>query len=308
MRVLVTGGTGYLGQAVVRALAAHGHHPVVFSRRAGEVDLPGEHVVGDVRDPTAVDAAIARCDVTCHMAAVVSLWQKNSAIFDEVNVGGLRHVLASSARHGKRVIYTSSFLALPPHGRNATISANDYQRTKVLAERDAASAADAGAAIVRLYPGVVFGPGVATEGNLVGRLVTDFLAGRLPGVIGADRIWSFSWVDYVAEAHVRAAERAAPGSTYGLGGENVPQMRVFEIAARQSSKALPRRIPYALASAIGVVEEARARLLNTMPLLTRGTVEIFRHDWPLDSNSAIRDLGYSIQPVDEGMARLLSEL
>ena len=308
MRVLVTGGTGYLGQAVVRALAANGYEPVAFSRRAGESDLPGQHIAGDVRDANAVDAAVAECDATCHLAAVVSLWQRDASVFDAVNVGGLKHVLASSVRFAKRLVYTSSFLALPPHGRAAAISANDYQRTKVLAEREAAAAADAGADIVRLYPGVVFGPGVTTEGNLVGRLVGDYLAGTLPGVIGADRVWSFAWVTEVAEAHVRAIERAAPGSAYVLGGENLPQIRAFEIAAQHASKPLPRRIPYAIASAIAYVEEGRARLLKATPLLTRGAVEIFRHDWPLESSRAIDDLGYRIKPFQQGMARLLDDL
>ena len=80
-----------------------------------------------------------------------------------------------------------------------------------------------------LYPGVVYGPGVMSEGNLVGRLLADHRAGKLPGLIGADRVWSFSWVDDVAAAHVRALERAAPGSRYQLGGENAPQIRPFEI-------------------------------------------------------------------------------
>jgi nucleoside-diphosphate-sugar epimerase len=79
--------------------------------------------------------------------------------------------------------------------------------------------------IVSLLPGVIYGPGAATEGNLVGRLVRDHLEGRLPGVIGADRQWSFSYVDDVAAAHVGALTRGERGGEYLIGGENAPQMR-----------------------------------------------------------------------------------
>lgn len=307
MRVLVTGGTGYLGRAVVKALVAAAHEPVVLARHAGQSGVEVRTINADVRDAAAVESAADGCDAICHLAALVALWRTRPSEFDEINVGGLRNVLAVAERRRLRLIHTSSFLALPPAGWPAPILANDYQRTKVLAERESAAAAARGADVVRLYPGVVYGPGIMSEGNLVGRLVADHLARRLPGVVGADRIWSCAWVDDVAAAHVRAAERAAAGSGYALGGENLPLRRVFDAVQSITGTAPPRDIPTGLATALGAVEEVRARLFGSAPLITRGAVQIFKHDWPLDSGPAERDLGYRVRPLAEGMAALLAE-
>src|SRR5438477_313723 len=81
------------------------------------------------------------------------------------------------------------------------LDANDYQRTKVAADRLANAAVAAGAPLVRVYPGVVYGPGSLTEGNLVGRLIDDHLRSRLPGLIGPEHRWSYSFVDDVAAGH-----------------------------------------------------------------------------------------------------------
>lgn len=309
MKVLVTGGTGYLGRAVVNALAARGHHVVLFARTATGSGLPGRPVDGDIRDADAVHAAADGCHAIVHMAALVSVWRPRARDFDEVNVNGLRNVLAAAKTSGARkVLYTSSFVALPPAGAREPIQANDYQRTKVIAEQLAVRAVDAGLPLLRLYPGVVYGPGDFTEGNLVGRLVRDHLARRLPGLIGAGRTWSFAYVDDVARGYVEALERARVGTRYKLGGENVPQIRVFEIVRQLTGRALPWRIPYAAAVAIGAVEELRARLTGATPLLTRGTVDILRRDWPLDSGDAFRDLDYRITPLAEGIGRTLASI
>ena len=96
-----------------------------------------------------------------------------------------------------------------------------------------------GLPIVTLFPGVIYGPGLATEGNLVGRLISDHRARRLPGLIGADKPWSYAYVDDVANAHVAALERGRSGAEYRLGGVNAAQMRVFEIAARSDRHTAP---------------------------------------------------------------------
>jgi farnesol dehydrogenase len=307
VKVLVTGGTGYLGSAIVHALDRRGHHPIVFARHASASGLPGTLVDGDVRDTRAVTDAAAHVDAVCHTAALVSVWQADRSAFDAINVGGLQSALAAvRAHHTPRLVYTSSFLALPPSDSPRPLTANDYQRTKVIARDVARRAAAEGAPIVTLYPGVVYGPGRLTEGNLVLRLIHDRLRGRLPGLIGGARIWSFSYVDDVADAHVAALAAAPPRTEYAVGGVNAPQRSIFEFLRDARGLSVPRDLPYAVAAAAGAIEEVRAAITRRPPLLTRGVVDIFRHDWALDSTDAVRDLALTTTPLTDGLERTLA--
>jgi farnesol dehydrogenase len=309
MKVLVTGGTGYLGQAVVSALASRGHEVVVFARSASRSGLPGTIIDGDIRDRAAVERAAAGCDAISHAAALVSIWRRRRADFDDINVGGLRNVLAAAAVHRTaRVLYTSSFVAIPPRGRTEPLLANDYQRTKVEADGIAGQAVAEGVPLIRVYPGVVYGPGTFTEGNLVGRLIADHLQHRLPGLVGPEQRWSYAYLDDVAAGHCAALERGRVGGRYALGGENAPQRRVFEILQQLTGRRPPPRIPFPIAALMGAAEELRVTLFGGTPLITRGAVEIFRHDWSLDSAEAIRDLGYTLTPLELGVKRTLESI
>jgi farnesol dehydrogenase len=309
MNVLVTGGTGYLGRAVVEALVAAGHHVVLFARSASASPLPVRAVNGDVRDLAALTDAAASCDAIIHSAALVAVWRRRPRDFDDVNVGGLGRVIEAARRRGiSRVLYTSSFLALPPGGLDQSPAWNDYQRTKAAADRLADAAVGRGAPIIRLYPGVIYGPGPATDGNLVGRMVADHVNGRLPGLVGADRIWSFAFVEDVAAAHVAALTRGTPGRRYLLGGEDAPQMRVFEIVQALTGLARPRRLPDWAASVGACADELRAAWFGGTPLLTTGTLEILLRDWPLGHALAGEELGYRVTPLEDGVARMMKGL
>jgi NAD+-dependent farnesol dehydrogenase len=308
MKVLVTGGTGYLGRAVVNALAAR-HELVIFARGASRSNLPGTAIDGDIRDRAAVERAAAGCDAISHSAALVSIWRRRRQDFDDINVGGLRNILEAAARlQTPRVLYTSSFVAIPPRDRTAPLLANDYQRTKVAADRVADEAVRDGSPLIRVYPGVVYGPGSFTEGNLVGRLIADHLKHRLPGLVGPENRWSYAYVDDVAAGHCAAIERGRIGGRYMLGGENAPQRRVFEILQQLTGRRPPPRIPFPVAELLGAAEELRVAAFGGTPLLTRGAVEIFRHDWSLDSSETIRELGYSVTALAEGIARTLQSI
>ena len=177
--------------------------------------------------------------------------------FDRVNVGGLEAVIdVCRTLHIPRLVYTSSFLALPPAGRTRCTRGERLSAIEGASARGRTLAAARGVPVVTLVPGVVYGPGPATDGNLVGRMTSDHLAGRLPGVVGADRVWSFTYIDDVAEAHVTAVERGDAGEEYLVGGENVPQMRLFDLLRETTGTPLPRRIPKPAAWIAGMVRRA----------------------------------------------------
>ena len=309
MRVLITGGTGYLGSAIVRTLAARGHQPIVYARHASAAGLPGVPIDGDVRRLPSLRAAAEGADAIIHSAALVSIWHPHPVEFREINVGGLHNILEVTQALGvRRLVYTSSFFALPPYGKTVPLASNDYVRTKCEARDVALAAERRGMPIVTMYPGVIYGPGAATEGNLVGRLLHDHRRGALPGVIGANRFWSFAYVEDVAAAHVTAIESPAAAGEYSLGGENAPQMRIFEILRSIAGTKLPRRIPSSIAYAIGAVEDTRAALTRRPPLITRGAVEIFLHDWRMDSSRSLRELRYRITPLEKGLRAVLADV
>src|SRR5260221_7972863 len=166
MKVLVTGGTGYLGSAIVLALARAGHEPIAFSRHASAASTPERAIDGDIRDTRAVTAAAAGVDAICHAAALVALWRRDPSEFDAVNVGGLQSVLSATREHRlSRLIYTSSFLALPPADSPHPLTANHYQRTKVAARDVARRAPPHGSPGATPFPGVIYGAGPVTQGN-----------------------------------------------------------------------------------------------------------------------------------------------
>ena len=307
MKVLVTGGTGYLGRAIVRTLLDRGHDPIVMARRAGRaVDVPCPTIEGDVRDHRAMRDAVRGIDGVIHSAALVSVWQRDPADFDRINVGGLETLLdVCAVEKTGRIVVTSSFLALPPAGATRALEANDYQRSKVRAREVARAAALRGLPVITIVPGVIYGPGPDSEGNVIGRLFRDHLARRLPGIVGADRLWSFSYVGDVAEAHVRALESGEPGEEYIAGGENLPQRRAFELLRAARGTPLPRRIPGPLAHLAAAWEEKVAARTRP-PRVTRGTVRILLRDWPLDNARSIQKLSYRITPFEQGIKHLLA--
>jgi len=309
MRVLVTGGAGYLGSAIVRALERAGHEAIAFSRQASAARPPGGAIDGDIRDTRAVTAAAAGVDAICHAAALVALWRRVPSEFDAVNVGGLQSVLSATRERGlPRLVYTSTFLALPPADSPHPLTANHYQRTKVAARDVARRATADGSPVVTLYPGVIYGPGPATEGNLVGRLMRDHLRGRLPAVIGPERLWSYVFIEDVAEAHVAALTHPGPAREYVIGGVNAPQQVIYEFLRETRGRPLPRRLPYVMAMAAAMAQEAYSAVTSRQPAFNRGVVEIFRHDWSLDSSSAQRDLGLRMTPLKDGLGRTLAAL
>jgi farnesol dehydrogenase len=320
--LLLTGATGFLGRAVARSLSRRGHALRVLARPTSTLaGLPEgcETALGDVTDADSFGRAASGCEAVLHMAALVKIWVAEPRLFDEVNVGGVRNALAAARAAGARLVYTSSFMALGPSGERELDAErphpgppwrNPYERTKAEADRLAREAAAAGQDVVVLYPGVIYGPGEMTEGNIVARLVADHLNGRLPALVGpGDRRWSYSFVDDVAEGHALALEHAQAGERFVLAGENASLAELFSLVERLTGQAPPRvRLPFAAAAALGRLQWLWAELTGHPPQLTPGEVGVFREHWAYDSSASQSRLGYRSRPLAEGLAQTIDWL
>ncbi len=317
MKVLVTGVSGYLGGQIGVRLARAGHRVRGLLREPARWRSrpPGaEAVQGDVTDPLAFRRAAEGCQAIVHAAAHVKVWDRDKSRFAEVNVGGLRHAADAAASAGALLVYVSSFIALGPTDgrvfdeetpRAAGDAHNQYEKTKWEADVLARRLAGEGRSIVRVYPGVVYGPGALTAGNHVAQVLLQHARGKLPGLLGpGDRRQCFAYVEDVAEGVAVALERARPGSAYILGGENRTVAELFD--AFQAATGIPapkRHIPYALAGLVGRAQRLWAELTGREPELTDEVVEIYRHEWAYSSARAERELGYRITPFPEGVRR-----
>jgi NAD+-dependent farnesol dehydrogenase len=321
--LLLTGATGYLGSGIARELIERREPFRVLVRDAKRLGFDPaksrcEVALGDLGDREALRAALIGVDRVIHTAALVKMWVRDRRDFWRANVEGLQNLLQAGEQAGvERVVYTSSFLALGPSAdvnaneslRRTGSPANAYEETKA---RALDWLRDEGARrypVVVTFPGVMYGPGPKTEGNLVGGMIDQYLAGKFPGLLGSgEQRWSFAFIGNVVNAHLSALEKGKVGEEYVLGGDNRSLHDFFRVLSDFTHVRHPiRHLPFWLGKIVGATEVLRARAFGHSPRLTPGVVEIFKHDWVYSSAKAIRDLGYGVSPLEEGLMMTLRE-
>ena len=322
MKALVTGGGGFLGQAIVRGLLKRGASVRSFSRQAhaGLQALGVDQLRGDIADPAAVAAAVRGCDVVFHVAAKPGIWG-NYEDYHLPNVTGTQNVIAACRGHGvRRLVYTSSpsvvFDGRDMEGVDESAPYPQhfeahYPMTKALAERLVRAANDAQLATVSLRPHLVWGPG---DNHLLPRLAARAKAGQLARIGAHARLIDTVYVDNAAEAHLLAADRLAPGSpvagkVYFISqGEPVPTWEmVNRLLDAVGAPRVTRTVPVWLALALAWGFETAHRITGDQsePRLTRFVVrELSTAHW-FDISAARRDLGYSPRiSIAEGLELL----
>lgn len=316
MTVLVTGGTGFVGSAIVRRLLDAGLEVRVLARprsnRANLEGLPVEIVEGDLLDPASLARAAKGCTAVFHAAADYRLWLPKPAQIYECNVEGTRNVLIAALEAGvSRVVYTSSVatLGLKPGGAPADedtpVSIADmighYKRSKFLAESEVKRlAAQEGIPVVIVNPSAPVGPR-DIKPTPTGRMIVEAAAGRMPAYVETGL--NVVHVDDVAEGHLRAYERGRTGERYVLGGTNLTLREILTEIADLTGKRPPRvRLPHKVVMPIAYVAEAAARLTGTEPVATRDSVRMAKKLMYYSSDKARRELGFTPRPPRAALA------
>lgn len=330
MKVLVTGASGFLGGRLCHELLRRGHSVRALVRRTSDLScLPTtnaeggevEIVYGDVTDYRSLVAASSGCHVIFHAAAVVEPWLPDPSRFYTVNVGGLKNVLqvVRETRMIEKLIYTSSFFALGPTDGHVAdenqvhpekFFCTEYEKSKAMADKIAMQAASEGIPIVPVYPGVIYGPGKITAGNVVARMIVERFNGRLPGYIGSgyDR-YSFCHVDDVVDGHIAAMNKGLPGERYLLTGENASFKHVFDVAAIITDTQKPKfNIPLLVIEGYGWVSVLFSRITGKLPLISPPTVHVLRHQWAYSCEKAKVELDYNPRSFREGLEEMLQWL
>lgn len=320
--ILVTGGGGFLGQAIVRRLVERGEQVRSFSRSAHpELEALGvEQLQGDLADRAAVLGAAAGCGLVFHVAALPGIWGPKQSFF-RTNVLGTQHVLDACRAQGiGRLVYTSSPSVVFGGGdlEGADESAPypprylaHYPETKAEAERRVLAANGPSLATVALRPHLIWGPG---DNHLVPRILARGRAGQLRRLGRRNPLVDATYIDDAAAAHLLAADRLEPGAAcagrpyFISSGQPIPLWDMVNgILKAGGLPPATKSIPVGVAYAAGAMLEAMHALLGLKqePRMTRFLAkELSTAHW-FDLSAARRDLGYEPRvSVEEGLRRL----
>ncbi|MGN6561783.1 MAG: NAD-dependent epimerase/dehydratase family protein [Thermomicrobiales bacterium] len=313
--IFLTGGTGFVGAQVLRALLDAGYqvralvhqHPERLPALAGCTP-----VCGDLAAPGALARAMAGCRYLVHVAALYSFAPRDRARIWETNVQGCRGLLEAARLAGiERAVVTSSSSAVGPAvaGRPATeadrvIHHDDlsaYHGAKI-AEEQAALAAQL--PVVLVLPTAPVGSG-DWKPTPTGRIVLDFLRGRMVASVNGGM--NVVAVEDVARAHILALEQGRPGERYLIGGENLSFDELWRRLAAVSGRRAPAlHLPHGLVLSLAWGDELRCRLLGATPVIPLEGARMARHYMYASSAKAERELGYQPSPVTEALVRAVA--
>ena len=321
-RALVTGGGGFLGSGICRALRAQGHDVVSLQRSAApELAAIGVAVrTGDIGDAKVVAAAARGCDTIFHVAAKAGHWGSHADYF-RANVSGTRNVLAACQQHGiTRLVHTSTPSVVHAGGdlegvderaHYATRFLAHYPATKTLAEQEVLSANGPALATVALRPHLIWGPG---DNHLLPRILARARAGRLRFIGPPGKLIDATYIDNAVDAHLKAAVTLQPGAPQAgrayfiSNGEPIATEdminRLLDCAGLPPVHA---RIPFGLAYAVGALLEMvyGGLKLKGEPIMTRFVAEQLATAHWYDISAAARDFGYTPRvSMDQGFAAL----
>lgn len=316
MKALVTGATGFVGAAVVRALLKAGVEVRVLARRDSDFGnlqpFKLDGVYGDLRDKESLRKALAGCQHLYHVAAHYALWARNPSIFYDVNVTGTKNLMEAARDVGtERIVYCSTIgaIGLPPGGGLGTEDtpvsldqmAGHYKRSKFLAEQEVLALAKQGLPVVIVNPSAPVGEG-DIKPTPTGQMIVDFMKGRMPAYIETGM--NIVDVDDVAAGHLLAMQKGRTGERYILGTKNLMLHEIFAILSRLTGVKAPSiKLPRGLILPLAYLNLAFAYVTGITPRIPLEGVKMAKYKMHYDCSKAIRELGIPQTPPEVALEK-----
>jgi dihydroflavonol-4-reductase len=320
MKVLVTGATGKVGNAVAQALVERGDDVRVLARspEAARSVLPADVEVmqGVVTERPTVEAAVAGCELVFNSVGLPEQWLPDPGVFEQVNAYGSRTIASAAKAAGvRRMVHTSTIDVF--HADNGTRfdescvadypKGTFYERSKQHAEELVLAERADGFEVVCVNPSGVYGPGPTSTAGLDKDFFAPLVRGRLPALPpgGMGVVHS----DGVASGHLLAASHGVDGERYILCDRHVTMRELAEAVVRAAGRGrVPRTLPLPIAKAMATGGEALSRAIRRPPLLAHGQLLFFLWNAMPDSTKAQTELGWKVTPLDEGLATAVAAL
>jgi len=306
MKIAVTGGAGFLGGNLVRALLDRGDQVRVLIRndRSGIEGLDVEEVPGDVRELEDLQACFQGVDAVFHCAAIVSIQGSMGGIVEEVNIEGPKNVVqACLDQDVKKLVHFSSVHALDPRPQKEPIAEDRalcetadkhhpaYARSKANGEREILAGVERGLDACILNPSGMIGP-YDHKPSPLGEALVQMYQRSLPGLVSG----GYNWVDVrdVVDSAIAALDKGRAGERYLVTGHSTT-VRELAVAAQEVTGKRPPVFtsPLWLAKCSAPILEGWAKMWKKPPLYTRESVQVLGDNDDFDHSKASRELGHS---------------
>jgi nucleoside-diphosphate-sugar epimerase len=316
MNILVTGGTGFSGKALVHRLVKDGHRVIALDYKEGlkteELKQWGaEVVIGSVTDISVVERCMKGVEVVHHLAAAFRELNVPNGFYEEVNVKGTANVLESAYRSGvKKLIYCSTCgvhgnVKNPPADEAAPIRPADYyQQTKYDAEHVVKAYQEKGLKTVIIRPAAIYGPGDPERFFMIFKRVAS---GVFPMFGDGRTLYHPLYIDSLTDIfHTVTADGKGDGQTYLAADEHylaIEELVQKAAAAMGVSVRIPH-FPLSPLVAAGHVFEPVCKLFGVKPPIFPRRVDWYRQNRAFSIEKAKKELGYKPQiDIDEGLRR-----
>lgn len=313
MTILVTGGTGFIGSAIVKELVQQGESVRVLARTSSRIDhlqtLGVDIVYGDILNPESLTTALSGCDTLFHCAAIYDLWVRDKQAMFRAAVDGTRNVLTTALLLGvSKVIYTSSCVTIGELkntiGDEQTVHRNyylcAYERAKKAAEDIALEFIGRGAPIIIVHPAAVYGPG---DFKPTGRSIIDAINGSLPATFKG---WiSLVYIDDVAKGHVLVMQKGQIGEYYILAESAISLDQYFSTICRLGGSRKPPVVPGFVSACYAGLGELLALFTHKPPILPYDNFKLLHHGNRVDGSKANQQLGLQYTPLEHGLIKTI---